>query len=171
MHDLCSVILAAVGLDDPPAPSLLEWVWPSTRDKFHAAISHGVNLLFAPPSVDVGRLQRKFDPILFQLPFRMKNPCALVAHNVELVFAEKDKNEGKSPSHASGEDVNVAEDDVLVKLQLSGFMVKKMSPSKPRMIKDLEERAKAPCRLMAGILEWKLASPSEALVAHVGVKS
>lgn len=133
-------------LDDPPAPSLLEWVWPSTRDKFHASISHGVNLLFAPPSVDVGRLQRKFDPIMFQLPFRMKNPCALVAHNVELVFAEKykDKNEGgKSPSHASGEDVNVAEDDMLVKLQLSGFMVKKMTPSKPRMIKDLEERAKA----------------------------
>ena len=40
------------GLDDQPAPSLLEWVWPSTRDKFHAAISHGVprHFLLAPMS-------------------------------------------------------------------------------------------------------------------------
>ena len=29
------------GMDNPPAPSLLEWVWPSTREKFHADISRG----------------------------------------------------------------------------------------------------------------------------------
>jgi len=119
-------------MDNPPAPSLLEWVWPSTREKFHADISRGVNLLFAPPQASVHKLERKFEPVMLQLPFRMKNSCALVAHTVELVFANEDEG-----------DVTVGEDDVLVKLKLSGFMVKKMSPSKPQMIKDLEARNKA----------------------------
>jgi len=32
----------AQSVEDSPAPSLLEWVWPSTRQKLHAAMSHGV---------------------------------------------------------------------------------------------------------------------------------
>eukprot|EP00913_Durusdinium_trenchii_P031350 g29355.t1 len=68
----------AQSVEDSPAPSLLEWVWPSTRQKLHAAMSHGVNLLFAPPSANVTLLERRFDPIMFQLPFRMKNSSALV---------------------------------------------------------------------------------------------
>lgn len=35
------------------------------------------------------------------------------------------------------------EEDVLVKLKLSQFMVKRLSPSKPQKIRELEERAKA----------------------------
>ncbi|CAJ1368277.1 unnamed protein product, partial [Effrenium voratum] len=44
--------------EDAASPSLLEWVWPSTREKLHASMSHGVNLLFAPPGANVGRLER-----------------------------------------------------------------------------------------------------------------
>ena len=37
-----------------------------------------VNLLFAPPGADLGRLEKKFEPIMFQLPFKNKNSYALV---------------------------------------------------------------------------------------------
>ncbi|CAJ1366597.1 unnamed protein product [Effrenium voratum] len=89
----------------------------------------------------------EFEPIMFQLPFRMKNSCALVANNVDLSFAKERSSPSLRPGGA-GEEEGVAEEDVLVRLKLSCFMVKKMTPSKPQKIKELEERAKAQADLV-----------------------
>ncbi|CAE7221900.1 unnamed protein product [Symbiodinium natans] len=120
-------------------PCLMEWLWPGTGKKFHSSMSHAVNLLFAPPGsrADAAQSKYRLEPITFQLP-SWKKTFALVAKDVDLLLEEKEEG------HALG---SAAQEAVLIKLQLSSFMIKRMERvergSRPQKPREIEERAKA----------------------------
>ncbi|CAE7413966.1 unnamed protein product [Symbiodinium pilosum] len=84
-------------------PSLLEWLWPGMRKKFHSSMSHAVNLVFAPPGSrdDAAKSQHRLEPVTFRLP-SWKRPFALVATNVDLLI-EETREQGGPPLESFAE--------------------------------------------------------------------
>eukprot|EP00439_Symbiodinium_sp_Y106_P056021 s1148_g7.t2 len=123
-------------------PSLLEWLRPGTRKKYHSSICHAVNLVFAPPGskTDAAKSKHRLDPMTLQLP-SWRQPVALIAQNVELLLDEAPERGG--PAEAA---LEKHDGPLLIKLQLSDIMVKRLDrvgASKSQKLRELEELAKA----------------------------
>lgn len=133
-------------VEDRNVPALGDWLWPDCKRKVRDFVQGRLNEVLTGRNVS----NKSLSSITFKLPSRSQK-FGLVANHVGIGFSEVQPDDEDSESVADAADAGDEPEqpdvpdipDMTARIQCSAFMLKRMQASKPQLLKEMEQKAKA----------------------------
>jgi len=124
-------------MKDRAVPALCDWLWPDCKRKFRDFVQGRLNEVLTGQT----KHSKTMPSLTFKLPNR-STKFGLVANSIEMTFYEDTKAEDEECSSGRSDEVPDIP-DMTARIKCGAFMLKRMQASKPQLMKDMEQKARA----------------------------